>query len=404
MTNAINLDIFKNANSLFTEQKENALMDQIAKLLAKENIIVVYGDFKTASFNILSRVMQIPNWSNVPRALKFRLRLHEMGHALFTEMNDFHHEMVMKYGRTMAHYINVVEDDRVDRFTLLNFPGARNYVIEGSAALFERGFFGTTDLEKCKTMIFIDRLNINSKMGSSVFPMILLNETEAKLYQRFKTTKTLTECIELANDILTYAKSQETKVPSTITMSSEEFDKMMQESQDLTDENEEDTDDSDAVQVQVQIISDEKNSDEDDVLDEPPQSGESENSDEGEESDANSGSGESDNPEETEGDSGEKSDSDSDFEESDEEDDGKSKVEQEKPSAGTNAGERIDSVESETDKAYRNAEEKLENSVNVKSDEFIYTIMQVPGKKDKKSAINVKGSQFLAVMKNHYKI
>ena len=59
-------------------------VDISAKLLATENITVVRSNVTTASFDIKSRVLTLPQWKDMTPEQEQMLVGHEVGHALYT--------------------------------------------------------------------------------------------------------------------------------------------------------------------------------------------------------------------------------------------------------------------------------------------------------------------------------
>jgi Zn-dependent membrane protease YugP len=56
----------------------------LAKLLAKENIQVAIGNYKTAFFDVKNRVLGLPTWNTDNKSVSDLLIGHEVGHALYT--------------------------------------------------------------------------------------------------------------------------------------------------------------------------------------------------------------------------------------------------------------------------------------------------------------------------------
>lgn len=195
------LDVFKNASFA---QNDDAMFETFVKLLAEENITTITSPtFKTAFFDLKRRIVGIPAWKNMSRSLKMVLRLHEGGHALFSEVESFHDFIEGKYGRALSGIINVCEDDRNDRLMQKKFPGSKPYYKEGYKEIMAR-FWDDVDYD---TASFADKLNLDSK-AKDRFPLVPSNEIEAKLYFRFKNTQTVEEVIALAYDIYAYCKEE----------------------------------------------------------------------------------------------------------------------------------------------------------------------------------------------------
>ena len=195
------LDVFKNA---VANNNDDAMFEHLVKLLAEENVTtVVSPTFKTAFFDLKRRIVGIPAWNKMSRDLKMVLRFHECGHALFSEVESFHDFINGKYGRALSGIINVCEDDRNDRLMQKKFPGAKKYYQSGYKEIMAR-FWDDVDYN---TASFADKLNLDSK-AKDRFPLTPANETEAKLYFRFKNTQTIDEVIALAHDVYAYCKQE----------------------------------------------------------------------------------------------------------------------------------------------------------------------------------------------------
>jgi len=132
----------------------------LAKLLATENIDVVYKGTRTAAFDVVNRVLYMPIWKEISKDLEDLLTGHEVGHALFTPSEGWH-ESDKSFDFPRA-YINVIEDIRIERLIQAKYPGLKGSFKRGYMELIERNFFGTADVE-LETLGFMDRLNIKAK-------------------------------------------------------------------------------------------------------------------------------------------------------------------------------------------------------------------------------------------------
>ena len=70
-------------STVFTPAK-----DQLAKLLATENITVEHRQVPTAMFDVASRTLILPIWEDMSNELYDMLVVHEVGHALFTPAGE----------------------------------------------------------------------------------------------------------------------------------------------------------------------------------------------------------------------------------------------------------------------------------------------------------------------------
>lgn len=138
--------------------------DLFAKLLANENLSVVRGQVKTASFNIKDRTLVLPQWQDMQEDTEHMLILHETGHALFTP------EKYIDYSKDMpkifAQYMNVVEDVRIERKMKDRYPGSKRSFLAGYKNLIEKDFFGISGRD-VNSFNLIDRVNLFYKVGVS---------------------------------------------------------------------------------------------------------------------------------------------------------------------------------------------------------------------------------------------
>ena len=62
------------------------IKDQLAKLLATEDLVVEHKKVLTASFNVNTRVLVLPMWEKASNNVYDMLVGHEVGHALFLSL------------------------------------------------------------------------------------------------------------------------------------------------------------------------------------------------------------------------------------------------------------------------------------------------------------------------------
>lgn len=128
----------------------------LARLLANENISVVQGNFRTASFNVESRVLQLPMWKEMTTDVYDLLVGHEVAHALWTPRENLVVEGVP------FSFVNVVEDIRIEKKVLRKYPGLVSNFSRGYLDLIERDIFDTQG-QDLNAMSFMDRLNLKAK-------------------------------------------------------------------------------------------------------------------------------------------------------------------------------------------------------------------------------------------------
>jgi len=179
----------------------------LAKLLAKENVTVQYGNYSTAWFDIKDRILGLPMWKDMGSDVSDLLIGHEVGHALFTPYEGWHDSPEKLQGCPRT-YINVIEDARIERHIKDSYIGLVGPMARGYKKLFDDGFFGeeftTMNWDKVK---LIDKINLKAKVGAHLD--VPLDDVEIEYYNRAMTTETFEEVLDLVRDVLAYTKENE---------------------------------------------------------------------------------------------------------------------------------------------------------------------------------------------------
>lgn len=176
--------------------------DLLAKLLANENLTIVRGNVKTAAFDISQRVLVLPQWKDMPEITEEMLILHEVGHALYT--TEEYSECQKDQPKIFGHYVNVVEDARIERKMKQRYPGSRKSFIQGYKELNDRDFFKIKGYD-LSDMNLIDRINLFYKSGMNCG--VKFNETEQKFISEIDRAETLNQVIDIAQRVFDYAKT-----------------------------------------------------------------------------------------------------------------------------------------------------------------------------------------------------
>lgn len=133
----------------------------LARLLARENITVEQTNHHTAFFDVERRILGLPYWKEVGNDLYDLLVGHEIGHALHTPAEGWH-ESTKEIPGCPRSYVNIVEDIRIEKLVLREFPGLLGSFMRGYQDLLDRDFFGIKD-EDVNKLSFMNRLNIFAK-------------------------------------------------------------------------------------------------------------------------------------------------------------------------------------------------------------------------------------------------
>ena len=145
---------------------------QLAKLLATENITVQENNVKTASFDVVNRILTLPIFKTDSKDVTDMLIAHECAHALFTPTKSWQD---ITDDDELRSYINVLEDTRIDHLIQSKYPGIiRNYE-NGFDILNFKNFFGVRDKNINTDLMIIDKINLRSKSLNRL-PFIFSNE------------------------------------------------------------------------------------------------------------------------------------------------------------------------------------------------------------------------------------
>lgn len=175
----------------------------LAKLLATENISVVYQNVQTASFNIESRTITLPVWNDTTPEILDLLVGHEVGHAIDTPRDYGTAQDGMPSG--FRSFLNVIEDARIERRMKDRYPGLRRSFTKGYTQFLERDFFEIKDKD-VNQMLLIDRINMAFKLGP-MFP-IEFSPEEKVFVNRIERCDTFEEVVAIAKDMYGYCQQE----------------------------------------------------------------------------------------------------------------------------------------------------------------------------------------------------
>ena len=173
------------------------IKDQLAKLLATEDLVVEHKKVLTASFNVSTRVLVLPMWEKASNNVYDMLVGHEVGHALFTPNVD------IASFKAPSSYINVIEDARIEKLIKRKFPGLCKSFFRGYWELHEQDFFEVQGLDSDEITL-IDRINLYYKGSKDM----VFADDEKVFVERTGNTETFEEVCELAAEIHAFMKEQ----------------------------------------------------------------------------------------------------------------------------------------------------------------------------------------------------
>lgn len=187
---------------------ENVLRNQkdnLAKLMASEDISIQHKKVRTASFDVKNRVLTCPIFKDDLSSELYDLFMgHEVSHALNTPYEGLHSTLLDN--PVLKDYLNVIEDVRIERMIKDKFPGLRKSFFKAYAELMEKNFFGISGKDPM-SLGAVDKINLYAKVG--VRSGVVLNKEEQEFYDRAFAAKTWEEVVKVATDLYNYSKINE---------------------------------------------------------------------------------------------------------------------------------------------------------------------------------------------------
>ena len=207
-----------------TNQLKNQ-KNQLAKLMATENLTIVHKKVPTAYFDMKNRILCCPIFKDdLSKELYDLFMGHEVGHALNTPYEGVHSALTKN--KTLKGYLNVVEDVRIEKDIKNRYAGLRKSFFTAYNELMEMDFFGIKKRD-LQALSLIDKINLITKVGHRV--NIKLNSEEAGFLQMAEDCKTWEDVEICANAIYDWSKENEVRdendealVPQTIQFGDED--------------------------------------------------------------------------------------------------------------------------------------------------------------------------------------
>lgn len=134
----------------------------LAKLLAKENLTVVHGNYRTAFFDLEKRKLGLPLFKDLDKDVYDLMIGHEVGHALETPLQGWH-DSAEEIPNCPRAFINIIEDIRIEKIIQRKYPGLIPVFKRGYSKLKDNDFFEISDTD-VNSMSFMNRLNLKSKL------------------------------------------------------------------------------------------------------------------------------------------------------------------------------------------------------------------------------------------------
>ena len=188
----------------------------LAKLLATEDITVVHKNMPTAYFDTKNRELGLPILKNMSGDIYDLMTLHEVGHALWTDPEDWDKIVSADNDDDLPKsFINVTEDVRIERKIKDKYPGGRRAFRTGYEKLYRDDFFGTAKRDIQESNL-ADRINLHSKIGD--ITGLEFSEEEMEIYDLCNKAVTFDDAVEAARALYEYCKNSENSDDSEFDM------------------------------------------------------------------------------------------------------------------------------------------------------------------------------------------
>ena len=180
---------------------------QLAKLLATENITVQQNNVKTASFDVVNRILTLPIFKTESKDVTDMLVAHECAHALFTPGDGW---KKISDDDELRSYVNVLEDCRIDAKIQKKYPGVVTNYINGFEILNRQNFFGLKDKDYNKDLMLIDKINVFYKSSKKL--LFNFSNSDNLWLKQVDSLKTFNDVIKLAKKMLEWQKKEISKL------------------------------------------------------------------------------------------------------------------------------------------------------------------------------------------------
>lgn len=181
----------------------------LAKLLARERLsVVVDPNASTASFQLKDRILTLPNW-NVGSDTFTMLTAHEASHALHTPFKEWEKQIKLlskKHNvmeQSVATYINVIEDVRIEKLIKRAYPGLKFAFFSGYQELNNLKII-YIDKSKIGELSLIDKINMYFKVGH-IYKEIKFDDTETtEFIYPTNNAELFSDVIDIVDKLLKY--------------------------------------------------------------------------------------------------------------------------------------------------------------------------------------------------------
>lgn len=171
-SNNVKDTIFNNNYDSKNNEKDLSYLDKFLKIITSNHKIdIIYADVPTASMNIETGNITLPNYVMNDRDIYIMMGSHEVSHVLHTPRDFYDKHNKSQSGNIMIgsveltplffFCINIVEDIRIEKIIRRKYPGFVEIYNRASKKILD-GLFEVTE-EKWNKLTIADKINVKAK-------------------------------------------------------------------------------------------------------------------------------------------------------------------------------------------------------------------------------------------------
>lgn len=173
--------------------------------------------------DVKSRVLTVPDWSDMTQEAYDLFLSHEVSHALHTPPEGMEQFIDSVVGATASNddksraamYLNIVEDARIERLIKEKYAGLRSDYYKGYKWLAENEMFGDLSTVDYNKMRIIDRTNLHFKIGKHLGTQIPFSAEEQAIINDVESAQTFEEVCAVTRRLWEEAKKEANQEPET---------------------------------------------------------------------------------------------------------------------------------------------------------------------------------------------
>lgn len=160
--------------------------DSIARMIAGENLVIMYHDKAGVKFNHLTRVLALPMALKLDRVERIAIRASGAASALFAT------------GSTPDILSSIIEEIRVNLLLMKKHRGIMRVIFNGNNRIFDRGVYGITRNQFAQSSLF-DRVVLYFRLGLGAG--IPISSDERVLIDQIEALENTAQSVEFARTL-----------------------------------------------------------------------------------------------------------------------------------------------------------------------------------------------------------